>query len=201
MIVEAALSEIDGAEHASISLNAAGKVTTPAATSRLVHQVDALQYEVNEGPCLSSLREEQTVRSDDLTEETRWPTFAAKAVDHGIRSMLAVQLFVRDDNLGALNLYAESPNSFDRSDENIALLLASHAAVALVDTREIEHLTLALDNRDIIGQAKGILMERYKVSAKQAFGMLVTVSQHKHIKLSVVAERLATTGELPELRM
>jgi GAF domain-containing protein len=111
--------------------------------------------------------------------------------------MLSVQLFVEDDNLGALNLYAESPGSFDESDENVAMLLAAHAAIAIKGGRVEGNLRSALDRRDVIGQAKGILMERYKIDDSQAFDLLVVASQQTHRKLRDIAEELARSGELP----
>jgi GAF domain-containing protein len=199
LIVKAAVTEIDGADHAGISLVTKAGVRSEAASSELVPEIDEIQYAVDDGPCLRSLREQITVRSDDLHDEPRWPRFAHEAAERGVRSVLSVQLFVDGDNLGALNLYAEKPSSFTAADENVALLFASHAAVAMVDSRRIGHLRLALESRDVIGQAKGILMERFKIRAPQAFGMLVAVSQHTQRKLQVVAEELAATGELADI--
>lgn len=197
LIVKSALSEVDGADHAAISLVVRRVVHGEASCSDLAREIDALQHKVDQRPCLSSLREELTVRSDDLREEQRWPKFAHAAAERGLRSMLAVQLFVQGDNLGALNMYSEQVNGFDDADENVALLLAAHAAIAMVDARKIDNLEHALATRDLIGQAKGILMERFKVNSAQAFGTLVAVSQHKHRKLNELAQELATTGDLP----
>jgi transcriptional regulator with GAF, ATPase, and Fis domain len=197
--VQAAVTEIDGADYAGVMLLVKDGVSTEASTTELVERIDAAQCDAGDGPCLTSLRDELTVRSDDLRHDSRWPKFGAAAADFGIHSMLALQLFVDGDNLGALNLYSEQSNSFNDADENVGLLLASHAAVAVVDARKIDHLRIALDSRDLIGQAKGILMERLKVNASQAFGMLVAISQHTHRKVNAIAEQLATTGELPEL--
>jgi GAF domain-containing protein len=200
LLVHAALAEIDGADHAGIMLMIKGTARTVAKTSDLVEAMDGLQRDAGDGPCLTSLRDHLTVRSNDLTDESRWRRFSRGAVQLGVQSILALQLFVQEDNLGALNLYAERPNAFDDEAENIGLLFASHAAVAVIDARKIENLEVALATRDVIGQAKGILMERFKVDASQAFSMLVLVSRHTHRKLNAVAERLATTGELPDVR-
>jgi transcriptional regulator with GAF, ATPase, and Fis domain len=198
-VARAAVQEIDGADHAVVSLISKGHVSSEVPTSDVVSQVDLAQNRLGEGPCLTSLREQTTVRADDLRDEPRWPKFAKVAVAHGVLSMLCVQLYVAGDNLGALNLYAERPHAFTDADENMALLLASHAAVALVGVRKIGNLETALANRDVIGQAKGILMERYKISSTEAFSMMIAVSQHHHVKLAALAEQLATTGELPGL--
>jgi AmiR/NasT family two-component response regulator len=110
--------------------------------------------------------------------------------------MLSFQLFVEADNLGALNVYGEDVDVFDEESEQIGLLVAAHAAVAFADSQEIKQLNDALVNRDLIGQAKGILMERHKISAHQAFTLLSTVSANTNIRLTQVAEHLTASGEL-----
>jgi GAF domain-containing protein len=194
-ITEAAVLEIDGAEYACISLVEGGVVRPQAATDDLVKRVDSRESELNEGPCITSLREEVTVRSDDFEKEERWPRFVAAAMEEGIRSMLAVQLFVEADNLGALNIYATQPDAFTEHDETIAMLLAVHAAIAMTASMTESNLRTALDSRDTIGQAKGILMERYKISSIEAFHLLVVASQRTHRKLRDLADTLTTTGE------
>lgn len=139
-IVDAAVAEVDGADHAGLSLISNGRVESPAYTDELVKEVDAAQHSVGDGPCLSSLRDEVTVRVDDMRNEQRWPRFTAVAAELGVLSMLSVQLFVEGDNLGALNLYADRPGAFTAADENVGLLFASHAAVALVGDRKVHNL-------------------------------------------------------------
>jgi GAF domain-containing protein len=195
-VTDAALIEIDAAEHAGISLIEGRYVRSEATTDALVSLIDQQQYRLEQGPCLSSLRQQITVRSDDLEDEGRWPEFSAAVAEHGIRSMLSVQLFVEADNLGALNLYSSKPDAFDAHDESTAMLLAAHAAIAIKGSRAATNLHTALDTRDVIGQAKGILMERFKIGPAEAFALLVVASQHSHQKLRDVAEQLATTGEL-----
>lgn len=197
LIVLAAVFEIDGADHAGLSLISKDKGHTPACTSPLAKDLDEVQYRVGDGPCLTSLREQVTVRADDLRTERRWPRFAPAAVELGARSLLSLQMFTDGDNLGALNLYARRPHAFADEDENIGLLLAAQAAVALVGAQKVRNLQTALESRDVIGQAKGILMERFKIDESHAFAMLVASSQHAGRKLKVIAEQLATTGELP----
>jgi GAF domain-containing protein len=196
-IVDAALREINGASAAGIMIVNRREVTTTAQTAPLVADVDRAQYEAGEGPCLTSLREEVTVRADDLSTDERWPRFAQAALALGVRAMLSFQLFVEGDNLGALNIYRTEPDGFDEQAESAGLLLASHAAVALADARVEHHLRMALESRDVIGQAKGILMERYRFGAQHAFEMLLVLSQHRHQKLRDLAEEIAATGEVP----
>ncbi|MBV9594925.1 MAG: GAF and ANTAR domain-containing protein [Actinobacteria bacterium] len=162
-----------------------------------MHRVDGLQYEAGDGPCLTSLRAQETVRADDLSTDPRWPRFAAGAVREGVLSSLSVQLFVEGTNLGALNLYSKTPGGFDDHAESVAMLLASHAAIAMKGTQVQVNLRTALRNRDVIGQAKGILMERFRLNEAQAFDLLVLASQRTHCKLNEIADELAATGALP----
>jgi ANTAR domain/GAF domain len=134
-----------------------------------------------------------------MASEQRWPQFAQRAADLGAGSMLSFQLYVEGDNLGALNLYGRHPNAFDDESEQIGLLFASHAAVAFAGAQGMGHMREAVATRDLIGQAKGILMERYKVTGDQAFRMLLKVSNDNNLALRVVAENLASTGQLPGL--
>jgi GAF domain-containing protein len=196
-IVEAAVAEISSADYAGISEIDQKQVHTRAATDPVVQEIDHHQYRLGDGPCLTSLRDEVTVRVNDLGSESRWGRFPAAAVDEGVRSMLSVQLFVAGNNLGALNLYAREPGSFDETDESTAMLLATHAAIAMRGSKVEGNLHSALERRDVIGQAKGILMERYKINDSQAFDLLVVASQQTHRKLRDIAEELATTGALP----
>lgn len=197
-IVHAAIADIDGAAHAGVTLlnKQHDVLETPAASDDLVRRIDEIQYETRQGPCLQACFERQTVRSDDLRVEQRWPDFAHQAVAAGVVSMLAFELFTDDREMGALNLYARHPNAFDKDAEEIGLLLASHASIALSTVRSESGLRQAIDSRDLIGQAKGILMERYKISSQQAFEMLVVASQRGHRKLRDVADHLAATGEI-----
>ena len=133
----------------------------------------------------------------DLAEERRWPRFAAVAFAAGVRSMLSVTLFLDRGNVGALNLYGRQPAAFNDLDEAIALLLASHAALALAGHDAEQNLIRALDVRDLVGQAKGILMERYKVDAQAAFALLSLSSQNTNQRLTEVARKLTVSGELP----
>jgi hypothetical protein len=111
--------------------------------------------------------------------------------------MLSLRLYVRGDTLGALNLYASEPDAFTSDSEHIGALFAAHAAVAMSDAQRVQQLQIAADVRDLIGQAKGILMERYKLTAVQAFELLVRASQTTNTRLADIARHLADTGELP----
>ena len=107
-------------------------------------------------------------------------------------------LWVDNDDLGALNLYSRSADSFTDESEHVGRLFASHAAVAFAGADRVQHFNVALARRDLIGQTKGILMERFKITADQAFSILVRVSQDSNRKLFDLAEELAQTGHLAE---
>jgi hypothetical protein len=141
---------------------------------------------------------ERIVRVPDMGSETRWPKFARRAAEAGAASMLSLQLWVEGDNLGALNLYGRRPNAFDEESEQVGLLFVSHASVAMAGAQKRDQLAAGLATRDLIGQAKGILMERYQIDAQRAFALLVKVSQHHNRKLHDVAAELTTTGHLAQ---
>ncbi|MGW0177946.1 GAF and ANTAR domain-containing protein [Nocardia sp. NPDC003345] len=197
-IVDTAVQTVPGALYAGLSVVARRQaMTTPIASAELVHAVDRAQIELEQGPCLDALYKRHTVALPDTGTENRWPLFAGRAAALGVGSMLSFQLYVVGDDLGALNLYAARPHSFGADSERIGLLFAAHAAVAMAAAQQVSQLKRAIDTRDLIGQAKGILMERHKLTADQAFALLVRASQHTNTKLADIAEYLCHSGELP----
>jgi hypothetical protein len=195
-IVQAAVAEVPGAQWAAITLVRNGQVSTPQASGELVSRIDQLQYSTGQGPCLTAATEHVTARSDDLRADERWPRFGEAAAALGVLSMLSFQLFVEAESLAALNLYASQAGAFGEESESTGMLLAAHAAIAMAAAGQAAGLRVALDSRDVIGQAKGILMERYKISALEAFDLLVASSQAVNQKLRLVADHLTATGEL-----
>ena len=196
-IVYAALDLIPGTAHASISLvTGRQKVDSEVASGDLPRSVDALQNSTKQGPCLDAAYQKRVVRVPDLSQEKRWPNFCRGAVELGARSMLSFQLFVEGDRLGALNLYGAGPNAFNDESEQVGLLVAAHASVAFADSQKISQLGEAVLSRQLIGQAEGILMERYKITAEQAFIILSRVSSRSNVKLRDIAEHLASSGEI-----
>ncbi|NUT97577.1 MAG: GAF and ANTAR domain-containing protein [Saccharothrix sp.] len=197
-IVRAAVGTVPGAEHAGImTVLGRREVRTVATTGELPCEVDQAQFDVAEGPCLRALFDEKVVSVPDLARESRWPAFSARAVELAVGSMLSFQLFVQDDDLGALNLYAPDAHAFGDESEHVGGLFAGHAAIALAAAQQRDHLGEAVRTRDLIGQAKGILMERHKLTADQAFAVLARASQLTNTKLRDIAEKLTQTGELP----
>lgn len=200
-IAVAAVDTVPGAQYAGLTVVRRRRQTdTRAATDEVVRQIDQAQYDLAEGPCLDATYEQRTVRLPDMTADERWPRFTRRAAELGVMSMLSFQLYVQQENLGALNLYSREKNAFDDESEHVGLLFATHAAVAMSGAQQEEHLVRAVAMRDLIGQAKGILMERHRVTADQAFALLVRASQQTNTKLADIARHLADTGELRRRR-
>ncbi|MFI7494849.1 GAF and ANTAR domain-containing protein [Kocuria sp. M4R2S49] len=196
-MVHAALDLIPGVAEASISVARRRRgIESRAASGELPRTVDRLQEDTGEGPCMDAAYEERIVRVPDFRHEDRWPRFAPAALDAGATSMLAFQLYTDGDVLGALNVYGADFDAFTEESEEIGLLVAAHAAVALSAAQQVGHLHEALATRDLIGQAKGVLMERFKITPHEAFVILTTASSQTNTKLRDVAERLASTGVL-----
>ncbi|MDR7301408.1 GAF and ANTAR domain-containing protein [Haloactinomyces albus] len=194
-ITHAAVTTVPGADYAGISWSERRRVTAQAPTSELVSYCDQLQSELGEGPCLQAIRSENTILVDDLTCEDRWPAFAPRAAEIGMRSMVSFQLFAESDTIGALNLYATAPGQFDGQTRVVGELFASYAAVVLSGKRREDQLTEALATRDVIGQAKGLLMAREKITGEQAFRQLVRSSQDSNIKLAELARWMVDDHE------
>jgi hypothetical protein len=198
--VALAVELIEGCDGAALSLVIRGRgLKTPAFTDQWVASGDTLQYELGEGPCMDAAWQHEIVISDDLCDEQRWPTWGPRVVEElGARSMMCVQLFTTKTTLGALNMYSKQPNAFNEpGDRYEGLALAAHVAVALAAAQEIENLNVALDTRTTIGQAEGILMERFDLSPERAFDVLKRVSSHSNAKVHVVATELVRTRRLP----
>lgn len=197
-ICDLAVETIDGCDHAGISFLKGRKVDTPAASDDVPRRVDAIQYEVNEGPCLDAIRDNEVFETGDLGREHRWPHFASRAqAETGITSMLAFRLFVEGDTLGALNLYSKAADAFSGESRTVGLVFAAHAAVALSSAIHEEQMEEALLSRDLIGQAKGILMAREGITAEEAFDMLRRASQRLNVKLRDIASGIVERSGLP----
>lgn len=192
------LDALDGAEEVSISLLHKGElVHTPAATGPLALACDRAQYELDEGPCLETLWEGGMSVIEDMAAETRWPKWTQRARHEGAGSLLACHLSSPGGVLGAVNVYSRQPRAFDAADGVLLPALAVHVAVALARAESEVNLTRAIESRQIIGQAVGILMERHRLSATASFELLVKASQTSNVKLSEIAHRVSETGQEP----
>ncbi|MEU8824693.1 GAF and ANTAR domain-containing protein [Streptomyces sp. NPDC048636] len=202
-IVRHAVSLVEGCENAGVLvLEGRESVRTLAASSDLVHQSDKAQEEAGEGPCFDAARTlHEAYRIEDLTtSESRWPRYAPRARELGVGSMMGFLLFTEEGTLGALDMYSSRPGVFTAGSENTGWILASHAAVAFSSARSTAQLHTAMETRNEIGEALGIIMERFKVSEDQAFEVLKKSSQDQNIKLRQVAHAVVTTGRIPGAR-
>jgi GAF domain-containing protein len=196
VIVDLAVATVPGCEHAGISFTHSRKISTPATSDSVALRVDAVQFEVDQGPCLDAILDDRIFKSDDLAAEDRWPLFAQRAhAETGVRSILGLRLLARGRTMGALNLMSSRPAAFDDDSLSYAALFAALAAVALNAAETEESLQLALKSRDIIGQAMGILMERHRITDREAFQRLSLASQNLNVRLKDLANQIVFTGE------
>lgn len=196
-IVVAAAATVPGADEAGVSLLDGGRMLSVGPSSAVVTRLDHLQHQLHEGPCVDAIFEHPVYRTGDIGTDSRWPRFGREAAEAGVRSMLGFRLFTSRAVIGALNLYSWRPDAFDEEAERVGELFAAHAAVALAGSRGQAQLRVALKTRDMIGMAKGILMERHRVGPDRAFEMLVEASQHANMKLRDAAEWLVREGSTP----
>ena len=199
-VAEIAVRAIPACDGAGVSLFEGDKLRTAAASSPFVQRVDAMQYSSGEGPCLDTIRTGEARRTDRLDEDPRWPKFGPSAVAEGLVSCLALPLTIGNHGTaGALNLYSES-RPFQETDEAIANRFVGPASVTVANAHAYakaqelsEQLHEALESRDIIGQAKGIIQAREGSTAAQAFERLRLISQHRNVKLRDVAKAVVDT--------
>ena len=195
-LAEHAAAEIPGAQYAGITLTRNAKhIDTPAATHYWPVLLDKIQQRHLEGPCLTAAWDEKTVHGPDMETEERFPDYRRDALaETPIRSIMAFQLFIAGESLGALNIYAEQPHAFSAEARTLGLIFAAHSSVAWNSARRDEQFQRALSSRDVIGQAKGMIMERYRVDAVQAFEVLRKLSQDSNVPLLQIASELVENG-------
>ncbi len=194
-VVALAVNSVPGCDFAGVSLLHPGRgIESPAVTDDIVAKSDAIQYELNEGPCIDATWVDATRLIDDTDTDEQWPKFARRASALGIGSLLAAQLDTGRGSIGALNLYAAEPHAFDEESRAIALAFAAHAAIALAAAQREQHLRTAVESRQMIGQAVGMLMERHSLAPGPAFDLLVKASQRSSRKLRDVAARVVELG-------
>jgi GAF domain-containing protein len=185
-------------DHAGLTVfEAGGSFRTLGETDPLVAEADQLQYELSEGPCVEAAWEDDTFVCNNLSSDDRWPNWGPKAAALGFGSLMAARLSIAGTTIGALNLYSFSTREFSAEDRDVAVIIATHAAAPLISVRERENLKLAVDGRTVIGQAQGIIMQRFDVDADTAFAVLRRYSQTENVKLRAVAELVVEHGELP----
>ncbi len=190
-VVQAAPGTVPGFDQVSISVTYSdGPVETRAASSDLVRNLDQVQYEAEEGPCFEAFTHPVLVLVPSVRQEARWPRYTPRAIEAGITAQMAVSLRDAGHVRGALNLYSTTGDGIDPEAPDIATLFATHVALALGWARTEEQLNEALATRKLIGQAIGVVMERYQIDEAKAFGFLARVSQSGNVKLRDVAQEL-----------
>jgi hypothetical protein len=196
--VDLVVELMDGCDHVGVTVAFGRSGSTVAATDELARRGDELQYELDEGPCLDTVRQQHTVISQDLTVDRRWLRWGPRvSAELGVNAMMSLLLYTDRDAFGALNLYADRPDVWDNHAIALGHALADQLATALADAREIEGRPLAMASRNLIGQAQGILMERYGLDADRAFDYLRRISQDHNRKLLTVAGEIVDTRQLP----
>ena len=178
--------------------------TTTVSTDGLAPAVDAGQYEEGDGPCLHAYRAREVVRVDDTRAVmSRWPRFSQDAREHGVLSVLGFPLLAGDEVFGALNMYACAAWAFSPADEEAASLFVTQASVVLANARAYwaasdlaSGLEVAIRNRAVIEQAKGMIMAAKPCTADEAFATLVEASQRENVKLREIARRIVGAGPI-----
>lgn len=187
-LTTSAANNIPGVDFASVTVSGPDRtLQTIGATDSLANRTDELQYELREGPCYAAVTEERFVLVNDLAASNDFPRYAPKAVELGVRAQAAIQL-TSPGQRAALNLYARTPEAFDRSTVQVAELFATQAGALLHYADQVEQLSEALHTRTDIGTAVGIIMERYNIGNPQAFAFLVRSSNTRNVKLRVLAQ-------------
>jgi len=200
-VVELAKQVLPGDPESSISMLVNGRPSTPSSTGKLATDLDESQYGHGYGPCLEAASTLQLVEIADTATESRWADYCRTAAERGNGSSLSIPLPISDRVSSALNVYARVPHAFDEAARSAALRFAPYAAVAVANMHAYEsardmsgNLQVALESRAVIDQAKGILIERYRLTADQAFQALAEVSMRTNTKVRDVAEQLVLTG-------
>lgn len=197
-VVQSAITAV-GCDYANVVVAyGTNNVEIKATTDPVGEKIAQLLARYGEGPALDLPAEPGSrIVVHDASSETRWPRWCRELADLGVHSALCTRLATSVSTIGALNLYSKEPLGFDADDVDVAHILARHASVALAASREQAALAHHIDARKRIGQAQGILMERFQLNPDQADEVLRRYSQQHNLKLNEVAERLITTRRLP----
>jgi GAF domain-containing protein len=204
-VTDLAARVLPGEPQASLTIVREKGPLTVASSGQLALDLDHVQYGLGDGPCLFAATTGQPAEIVDTRADTRWPEFVGEAARHGCGSVLSYPLPPQELLSGGLNLYSSAPRAAEASTRRVAERFAAYAAVSVSNmylyrtaVDRGHHLASALDSRAVIDQAKGILMERFRLTADQAFEALARVSMETNVKVREVAERFVSTGELPQ---
>ena len=191
-INEISVASIPGAQCAGVTVvDDVRRIRSLGATDPVACVLDDVQAEVLEGPCLSAAWHQHTIDVDDLSLEDRWPAYRDRALARTpVRAVMSFRLYAEGDGLAALNFYAEHPGAFDDESIELGVMFAAHATMAWNLLRREQRFRSALASRDVIGQAKGVLMERFDVDAVAAFELLRRMSRDAGTPIAEIADRL-----------
>jgi transcriptional regulator with GAF, ATPase, and Fis domain len=190
----ASLALVPSADYAKISTIDNCGLFSVAATSKLTTSLDSAQQAARQGPCLEAISVRKIIRCDDLATDARWPRFARHATTVGVHSVLSCPIDIPGDTGATLSLFGVRAEAFGAQSETVGAMLANHAAIVLVHDKHKRQFRAALATRDIIGQAKGIVMARFGVDATRAFGMLAAISRDTNTPVRELAARLANSA-------
>jgi GAF domain-containing protein len=205
-VAELSKTVMPGNPEASVLLLVRDEPTTVVSTGQLATDLDERQYERGHGPCLHAARTGELTEIADTRTDRRWPDYTLRAAERGNLSSLSIPLTINEDERvsGALNIYAREPDAFDEDARAAGTRFAPYAAIAVGNMHAYEsarnmaeHLRTALESRAVIDQAKGILIERYKLTADQAFQALSRASMSSNRKVRDIADELVHTGVFP----
>jgi hypothetical protein len=191
-VTTAAVDLINGVDCADVLVIKDGLFYSAAPTSELIHHLDAAQQDAGQGPCLDAIGSRRVIRSNDLRTEPRWPHFARTATAAGVHSVLSYRLDTYGAKAATLSFFGCKPEAFGMESQALGAMLATHAAIALITDDRQHQFESALASRDVIGQAKGMIMERFSVDAARAFEMLRKISQTSNTPVNDIARRLTT---------
>lgn len=203
LLVQLAAAMVPHAEYCGLTLiRGTSRPQSLASTGELAQEVDFLQHDCGEGPCLDASRGDDYQHVDDLVVDQRWPRFAERCVEQtGVRSILGIRLLLSGEDRAALNLYASDPAAFDQMDLAVASIIGPFAGLSVeraIHVSDVATYETALTTNRQIGRAVGILMARHLIPSDTAFKMLVQASQQMNRKLRDVAVQVEETGLLPE---
>ena len=189
-VTAASLRLMTGVNYADVMVITKGRLQSIAPTAPLATELDAVQHRLQQGPCLQAALTDSVIRCPDLRQDSRWPQFAAAAIKNGVHSTLSFPLNTAPGGAGALNLLSRKVGGFDREAEALGAMLATHAALALAAANTAHPLQSALARKDVISQAKGIIMERFALDGAQAVELLTRLSRTSDTPVHTLAEQL-----------
>lgn len=197
-ICSAAVEAVPAVDHCGVAVVHGDRLINASATGRLPRRFNELEHDEKGGPGIDAIRQHDVVQVDRLSVDSRWGSFARRAaVETGVKSVLVFPVFSDTGPLGVLQLYSDDEQAFRATARSVGFVFAAHVSVALIQARRVVQLEEAIRTRDVIGQAKGILMAQEHLTADEAFERLAGTSSRLNRKVRDIAEEVIYTGTLP----